>query len=110
MILATEVRMVSLFPIESSAMGNSELLPAFIESSAMSDSKVLPALMLTNLTCKEDFFQRNFTCLPSCDHWDERPRNFLAYIDDIVQAMSSSLRLLLIVLLFVMFAMRRKVL
>ena len=110
MILVAEVRMVylSFFLIETSAISSSELLPAFMESSAFGDSEVLPALMLTKLKCRKDFFERNFTCLPSCDHWDERPQNLLTRIDEIVQVVTYFMRILLIVLIFVAFAIRRK--
>ena len=111
MILVAEVRMVPfIFYIETSAMSSSELLPAFIESSAFSDSGALPALVLTNLTCREDFFERNFTCLPSCDHWDQRSQNLWSPIDDLVEVVTSFLRILLTVLIFVVFAIRRKTL
>ena len=84
----------------------------YIGSSAMhmSDSEFLPALNITDLTCREDFFERNFTCLPRCDRWDERPQNFLAAIEDIVRTVSAILKQLTTTLFLVVFAIRRKTL
>ena len=110
MILVEEVRMVRFFFTESSAMSSSELLHGFMESSATSDSEVLPDLMLAKLICIEDFFERNFTCLPSCDHWDERSQNLLFRIDDLVHLVTAFVKILLTVLIFVVFAIRRKAL
>ena len=76
----------------------------------MSSSELLPALNLTELICREDFFERNFTCLPRCDRWDERPQNFLAVTEDIVRVVSAVLRMILAVFLLVVFAIRRRAL
>ena len=70
----------------------------------------LPDLNLTNLTCKEDFYERNFTCLPRCDRWDERPQNAIAAIEDIVKVVSDILRLIITGILLLLFATRRKAL
>ena len=82
----------------------------FIDSSQMTGIGILPELNLTNLTCKDDFFERNFTCLPRCDRWDERPQNAIRIIEDIVQFGCLSLRILIVGLLLLLFAIRRKAL
>ena len=82
----------------------------FVESSAMSTSEFLPAFNITNLHCKEDFFEHNFTCLPRCDHWDGRPQSLFVVITDIMRAVFTIFKLLLSVLLIVVFVIRRKTL
>ena len=80
------------------------------DSSVMVGHAVLPALNITELNCRDDFFERNFTCLPRCDRWDERPQNFLAAIEDIVRTVSAILKQLTTTLFLVVFAIRRKTL
>ena len=48
-------------------------------------SAMLPPLnVLSNLTCRDDFFERNFTCLPRCHTWDARKQDALAKMEDII--------------------------
>ena len=66
-------------------MGESSTMADFStieESGPQSDT--LPDLSTVNLTCNQDFFEQNFTCLPRCDMWDERPQAF-ATIDSVVR-------------------------
>ena len=83
---------------------------SFIDSSQTTGISILPGLNLTDLTCKDDFFERNFTCLPRCDRWDERPQNAIRIVQDIVLYSSLCLRILIVGLLLLLFAIRRKAL
>ena len=73
------------------------------------ESGSLPPLSTVNLTCKEDFFEQNFTCLPRCDVWDERPQRF-ATIDDVLRIGFVVSRWLVSALFLLAFALRRKTL
>ena len=91
--------------------GNQNSLVDFhIGSSVMTEFATLPALNMTNLTCRDDFFEQNFTCLPRCDSWDPRPHNSLTIIDDTIRTLCITLRFLLGGLFLIIFALRRKVL
>ena len=76
----------------------------------MSTAEFLPALNITDLHCSEDFFEHNFTCLPRCDRWDDRPQNTIVVTADIVHVVSAILRQLFSVLLIAVFLIRRKAL
>ena len=80
-------------------------------SSAMMGSAMLPPLnALTNLTCRDDFFERNFTCLPLCDTWDARRQGTIAKLEDIIRAATDVLDIIGSVLVLFVFVMRRKTL
>ena len=68
---------------------------------------VLPPLNITSLTCREGFFEQNFTCLPSCMQWDNRPQ---ASSLKGVQGFFVVLTWFFSVLFLSVFAVRRKVL
>ena len=70
----------------------------------------LPAPNITNLTCRDDFFISNFSCLPHCHRWDQRPQNVIAEIEDIVHAIAVILFVLLCSLFLVTIFIRRQVL
>ena len=77
----------------------------------MLGSAMLPAFnALTNLTCRDDFFERNFTCLPQCDTWDARRQDTLAKLEDIISAACAVFDITASVLVLVVFAIRRKTL
>lgn len=81
----------------------------FLDSSAVVESNTLPDLNITNLTCKDDFFELNFTCLPRCDRWDGRPP-VLAVVEDIIRVTGVLLDMVANGLFLLIFAIRRKVL
>ena len=71
----------------------------------------VPALLnITELTCRDDFFERNFTCLPRCDLWDGRPQDSIATLENIVRPVCTAVDLLASGLVLLIFVMRRKVL
>ena len=77
----------------------------------MIGSAMLPPLnTLTNLTCRNDFFERNFTCLPRCDTWDARRQDTLAKMEDIIGAACAVLGVIAGVLVLVVFTVRRNTL
>ena len=83
----------------------------YIGSSGMMGSAILPPLSaLTNLTCRDDFFERNFTCLPRCDTWDARRQGTIANVEDIIPAATGVLDIMGSVLVLFVFAIRRKTL
>ena len=81
-----------------------------VDSSAANKSGI-PALDITNLTCIEDFFVANFTCLPDCEMWDARPQNHsLVKVEEFVQITCDILRLATSALTLLVFVIRRKTL
>ena len=84
------------------------LLTIDLSGSGVAD--ILPALNLTNLTCREDFFEQNFTCIPRCDRWNLRPENLLVTIEDIVRVTFAVLQWFMDVPLLIVFAVRWKAL
>ena len=84
------------------------ILP-FLDSSAMAESDTLPDLNITNLACRDDFFESNFTCLPHCDRWDGRPP-MLAVVEDIIRVTGVLLDMVTNGLFLLIFAIRRKAL
>ena len=91
-------------PIESSTMEQSSTTT---ETSTMAESSILPSLNVVNLTCNLGFFEQNFTCLPRCDTWDERPHAY-STIDDVVRIGSIIPRWIVCVIFLVAFVKRRK--
>ena len=83
-------------------------LSILIDSIVAVGSEGLPPLNVTNLTCSDDFFERNFTCLPHCDHWDERPQGALSTFDDVLRFTCGILDLLLNGFFLAAFIIRRK--
>ena len=82
----------------------------FIDYSAVVGSDELPSLNVSNLTCREDFFEKNFTCLPRCDSWDDRPPSPLAMFEIIVRLAGGILDLFLNAWFLIIFTARRKAL
>ena len=70
----------------------------------------LPPLNVTNLTCRDDFFERNFTCLPRCNGWNERPQGLLSNFDDALRLTCGLLDLILTGFFLLAFFIRRKIL
>ena len=71
---------------------------------------VFPMLNITELTCKDDFFEVNFTCLPRCNRWDGRPQDLIATLEDIVRLICSFINMIATGLFFTAFFIRRKTL
>ena len=80
------------------------------DSAVMTGADALPDLNITNLTCREDFFERNFTCLPRCDMWDVRRQNILVPLEDILRIVCRMLQTLIVGILLLLFVVRRKAL
>ena len=90
--------------------GNQAYLRISTDSAATAGADTLPALNITNLTCREDFFERNFTCLPRCDMWDVRKQNILVPLEDIMRIVCRMFQILIVGLLLLLFVVRRKAL
>ena len=94
----------------SERQGYAVFFCTLIDSSIPGLSDGLPVLNISNLTCKEDFIEQNFTCVPHCDIWDERPMNVLVIIEDYVRITLAILQWILGVALLLVFVIRRKAL
>ena len=70
-------------------------------------SRSLPLLDLSGLVCREDFFERNFTCLPRCALWEQYPPQEHMVLD-VIWALSLITMLLGSVAIIGTFATRRK--
>ena len=46
-------------------------LEHLVSSTDISNPAILPTLNLSGLVCQDDFFERNFTCLPQCAVWEQ---------------------------------------
>ena len=72
---------------------------------------ILPPLnTLVNFTCKDDFFETNFTCLPRCDIWDARRQDAIATLENVIGTACAVLDIIASVLVFLVFAIRRNIL
>ena len=77
----------------------------------MIGSAMLPPVnALTNLTCRDDFFEKNFTCLPQCDTWDARRQDVFAQLENMIQTACAVVDMIANILVLVILVMRRKTL
>ena len=70
-------------------------------------SLALP-INLTSLSCREDFFEQNFTCLPRCDVWGQEQHKVSQALR-IVRIATATIMLLSSVVLIVVFLIRHRI-
>ena len=94
---------VRIYVAES--LNDLEQLPSSTDNSNIDRS--LPSLNLPALVCREDFFERNFTCLPRCAVWEQY--SHLAHVVlDVIWAFTSVTMPLASTTIIGIFTIRRK--
>ena len=82
-------------------------LEHLVSSTDISDPAILPTLNLSGLVCQDDFFERNFTCLPQCAVWEQYPHQTHVVLE-VIWVFESVTLLLASIAIIGTFAIRRK--
>ena len=79
----------------------------FSSTDLSNPASFLPTLNLSSLVCRDDFFERNFSCVPQCAVWEHYSHQALM-VQDAVLVFKSVTLLLANTAIIGIFAIRRR--